>query len=237
MALAVVQKVKAIGNLVTSVTTGAISTTTGNLLVADMSFYTGNGLFSSINDTSTGNNTWSVARAVDASAASAQISQYYAKNITGHASETVTVTPTAAGYIFAGIVEISGAHTTSPLDVGGNATTSTTTSHPVSTSSPTTVNGTIAVALCSSMAISSPLTEDAAYTAQNSDVTVSSSFQGTRIVSATGTQTRTVTSGLNANYNLHIATYKIAAAGGSQFIPIIGRGPGMALAGHSGLVG
>lgn len=214
--LAVVQKVKAVGSLAASVTTAAISSTTGNLLVADMSFYTGNGVFSSIDDTATGNNTWSVARAVNTSAASAQISQYYAKNITGHASEAVKATATANAYVVLAVLEISGADTTAPLDVGGNATSSATTSHPVSTSATTTQADTIAVGLASSMLVTNAITEDGAYTTQSSDVTISTTRQGTRIVSAAGVQTRTVTTAGNIGLNLHIATYKQAAAGGAS---------------------
>lgn len=126
--IAVVQAVAAYGDgSVTSVTTGSVSTTTGNLLIANTSNYGGASAFVSV--TSSPANTFSVSVAQIQTVGGLQLRQHYVENATGDAVQTFTHTGSGVSY-FPGIIvlEVSG-YDASPLDVSATDTDSSGTTH------------------------------------------------------------------------------------------------------------
>jgi hypothetical protein len=123
MALAHVQTVKGVTSAGTVATTAGITTTSGNLLVCVAgAFQAGVSPVSVITDSNS--NTWTnVANSSPQTPnASSRIYMYYAKNITGGASHTFTQTITGGvNFMTIFVMEISGAHLTSPLDAVAQA--------------------------------------------------------------------------------------------------------------------
>lgn len=221
MTIAVVQKVLASGNLVTSITTAAISTSNGNLIEADAAVYQPLGVLNSITDNVS--NVWNIAinshmvgpfSTPDRS----EISQYYVKNCIGSASYTITLGANGVTVIEIAVLEISGADTVSPLDATGIASTNLTVNHPVSTSGATVQADELVIAFIANFSVECIYSPDAAYTVQNEfgggGSNNNGGLQETRVISATGVQTCTVTSNNICDSNIQIATYKAAAGGG-----------------------
>jgi hypothetical protein len=125
MSIAVAQSVKATGSAVTSLTSPAMSTTSGNLLVADFSWFQPSSYYSSMSDSL--GQTWFAAASVT-SGVHTNIEQDYSKNITGNASFTVTLNLSGSGYPSMVVREVSGADTSSPLDRTATVDTGATTS-------------------------------------------------------------------------------------------------------------
>ncbi len=115
MALAVVQSTSIVGSAVNQVTTPAISTTTGNLVVVDIVNFT-NGNFTSLGDSVGLSWSESIARTdapADGNGASAR--QRYAQITTGNASHTFVMDSASVDYPAVAVKEISGAAPSSVL--------------------------------------------------------------------------------------------------------------------------
>jgi len=101
---------------ISSVTTNAITTTSGNLLVAAVTWDNGSNATASMSDSK--GNTWVAATTKQTDARHGQNMQsFYAKNISGGASHTVTAT-FSAGTVWVRLIvhEVSGLDISAPLD-------------------------------------------------------------------------------------------------------------------------
>ncbi len=220
-------KASANGINATTVTTPAISSTSGNLLHADLSAYGAAGhTFSSLADSSDGSNynlnTWSTANAEIGGSGSVFIRQVYAKNITGAASHTVKYTVTSGGYLVLGVLEIAGLDTAAPLGSTGHSTDNSGTTHSVSTSDSAPASGDIAIGFISPVNGTHTLAVGAGgYTDRNhidSSGTIIGLLDATLIISSGGTQTFAPTTGDSCNTQVQIVTYKAAAGAGGAVL-------------------
>lgn len=127
MAIAHSQTVKVVGDVnATAVTTAAITTTTGNLTVVVCIWFGAGVTFTSMADSK--GNTWTQIGSQQTTSGNAKMRMYYAKNITGGASHTFTLTVSANNsYPLLFVSEFSGIDTTSPFDVQAATTGSSTT--------------------------------------------------------------------------------------------------------------
>ncbi len=141
---------------------------------------------------------------------------FYAKNIASSATFTVTVTGQAASgnYLTFGVVEVTGAHTTAPLDQ-----TSTNQTASQSTMVATGVTTTVANEYVAGVA--SPTSGPGAYTAptgyanrvsQTDDNTQQAGSADDKIRTTTGTETPSWGVSINAASTVVMATFKVAAA-------------------------
>lgn len=200
-----------------SIASTAQSHTTGNLIVVGVRW-----LRSSSQDsntpTDTAGNTYALISQVDRS--SDRIEMWYAYNVTGNASNVVTVTFTAAAtYRVIGVVEFSGVLTASdPKDQaptgGGAAATS------VSTGSFTPAESNeVSIAWSQCANIPNTWTPDTSYTSavQDSDTICMMQYL---INPATSSQTVTATTGGGQTKSILAVTFKQASGGGGVVIPV-----------------
>lgn len=220
MALAVVTSG---GNYVsagTSLTVGPLNVPAGSLIVVDIQAYYGLGLFQDLNDTA--GNTFATAYSIsvgDAVDSHQTAIELYCANCLGNASNTFTINLDSSGYAVAAVTVISGADTTSPLDKVATDATQFTTSPSITSAATTQADEIVIGTFGQAYNPSLTLTQSSGYTTQydnfssgaNQTLTV-----GTKIVSATGTQTYAPSmSGAGPSYvNIAISTYKAASGGG-----------------------
>ncbi|MDE1867214.1 MAG: hypothetical protein KGI08_05845, partial [Thaumarchaeota archaeon] len=112
------------GTAISTQTTQALSTTTGNLIVVTINGGWGNCNVSSVSDTAS--NTYHQATGACVSSAGVYEDIWYAYNITGNTSNVVTVHYTNAnGYTMVDQIQFSGASTSSdPFETAKNGTAS-----------------------------------------------------------------------------------------------------------------
>lgn len=220
MALGVVQSAGAKAANMLTVVVGPITTTAGNLLHAGIGIYSAAGLYSSI--ANTGLDTWAAGVAAFVGGSSVSSNQTrYAKNINGSAADTITLTLNGLGYPTLSIIEISGADTSSPLDLHESGTASGTSTPSFTTSGSTAVANEISIGeIGNSAGLGINLTPVAGYTETYDDFT--SGFcgleQAYKIVSVTGTQTYSATASLSPDWSMCITTYKQASGGGGNVV-------------------
>lgn len=112
--MAFVQADKASGASASTLTTAGITTTAGNFLAVVISLGSGPKTLSSITDSK--GNTWIAASGNPQSPNSQyNVYVYYAKNIAGGASHTVTMNSSGAGICAMSVIELSGRDITSPI--------------------------------------------------------------------------------------------------------------------------
>lgn len=213
--------------------TGGITTTSGNLVVVTILFNSTTAVFTSVTDSNS--NTWTLAAGpISGGTTACTMRQYYAKNITGGASHTFTLTlDTSAVPRGIHVVEISGASTTAPFDAAGTASDLVSTSHTVSTTAPTAFNNEIVVAAigsCMSGFITTfPSGTPSGYTLQNQTSNFSTNNRAfsdyTKIVSTTGTQTFAPSTSDLQDTLLIMGTYKDAVQGTAGGMTLRGVGP------------
>lgn len=187
MAIAHVQSVSVSGNNVSSITTAAISTTTGNLLVASLAHF---GNFSSFTDSQSLAWTTSISELSVNDDVNGKLRQVYNQNITGSASHTFTLTLTANNYPTIAVEEISGQVTSGALDQTATVKeTSSSTSHVTANTVATTQANELMVGVGSTSHTVATYTIGGSWT-QRENIPTSSTAEGivmgTRIVSATG---------------------------------------------------
>ncbi len=218
--ISVVQSVQASASAANTCSTAGITTTSGNLIVTPLAFYNVNG-FTSVTGTIGGSadgNTYGAVCAVNQNLDTH--AHRAASNITGGASHVFTLTlngAPASGFPTLHVIEISGCTTSSPLDQTGTAFDgSGATSHPVTTGGATTTANEIVVGSMGCGGAGYTFGQDGGYAnAQNTaPSSVTGMISGTKIISATGSQTYTPTTSSSQTGCQCISTYT-AAAGGS----------------------
>lgn len=199
------------GGAGTTVVTVGITTTTGNLLVVGVV----NKLATATGISDSKSNTWTNLY-LNNIATSENLSLWYAKNITGGASHTVSITVSAGGGDCAIVVqEFSGIDTTSPFDIKGIGANTATMSLTSGASSSTTNANDLVVGFMATTTCSPSLGSGYSnLTAKNNST--SEAAMESQVVAATGAQTATFTANINASGNVAVATFK--AAGGSPVV-------------------
>jgi hypothetical protein len=125
---------------VTTTTTAALSTTTGNFIAVAINFAINSSSVSSVTDTA--GNTYHQCGNCSANSSNNQEDVWYAYNITGNASNVVTVNlGSAAQYLYVSQVQFSGVKTTSPAQDSNNGFATGATSVTTASISPSNANG------------------------------------------------------------------------------------------------
>ncbi len=181
-----------VGGVGTTASCTAINTTTHNLLVVGVR--TNNStLASGVSDTI---NTFTPIVASQGLSGTAESGLWYAKDITGNATDTITATFTASNATAIACWEIAGASTSAPLDTsayGNNGGIGSTT---VTSASFSTANANeIVVALASAGAINETLTAQSGYTLDSGTFPTStiSNYQGAEHIIFSSTQSAITT--------------------------------------------
>lgn len=217
--IAVVQSVAAYGNAgVSSVTTGNITTTPGNLLIANLSNYNATATFLSITDSTDGTNynknTWtnSVAALIVSNNATRQ---YYVENCNGGSTHTFRHTGNAVSY-YPGIVvnEVSG-YATTPLDNQATDTDTTGTSHTTGATATISQANELLIAFGSGgTTYAEAYTGEVGFTTQNNQVNTPGATVGgicqSKVVSSAAGYSWTYTTSSNAAVSHYITTWKAA---------------------------
>lgn len=209
MAIAHVQTTGKAGDSVASVTTDAITTTSGNLLHANLSYF---GEFVSLTDSK--GNTWETANAeLHDPASGGNTRQLYAKNCLGGSGHTFTLTLSSGNFPTLSVTEISGVDAAAPLhQANGTLSSVAGTSH-TSGNVTTTVPDCILVGLCGS-GESGSFGNDADYV-ERFNIATGAAAEGlitsTRLVSATETNDFAPTTSSSNITMTQVAAYRITA--------------------------
>lgn len=222
MAGAFVQAASAEGLAASSVTTAAITTTTGNQVYIGTNT-TGTDATTPITDSYS--NTW-VQVGHSAASSYAYVELWYCANLTGGSGHTFTYTTTGSDYDTIAVMEFSGMATSSPLDVGGNTYfAGPTNGSSLTTPSLTTLNAAdvlIAVggddgSAVGTRSFNSPFTTPSgAVQSSNAGQPVA---MGYYIISATGAHTATYNPGGINRSSAGIAAFKQGATAAPAFYP------------------
>ncbi len=215
MAILFVQSLTAIGDPGTGTYTSAAfgsSTTSGNLIVVTVSDDGGTlGGITSVTD-SKSNTYTKVPNEFDGAST---VSVWYAKNITGGASHTITVNYNTSITFASTCVaqEFSGVDTTAPLDVytstGGTGTSTTSGATGTTAQNDELVIGSLAFfGATTTVTLGSGYTNLGTTHQTNAGVGMES-----KVVSSTGTQTATFTLGLSRGWSTAVTTFKAASTG------------------------
>lgn len=212
MAIAFVQSTTGTNTATPTVTTAfGASVTTGNLIVISVSNDSGlTGQITSITDT--GGNTYTLIGTE--LAGSSVLGMYYAKNVTGGASFTVTVnwSEVSTGRVTVVAQEFSGCDTSSPLDqTAGTGATGTAVDTGATAS--TSQADELIVGGVSYDGVASTLTLGATFTnLGQSNKANASAGQESKVVSSVSTYNATFTIGASRNWEARVATFKAAGA-------------------------
>ena len=120
----VIQYTVAQAGSVASLTTPAINTTSGSVMVACLSNFGPTTPTTAMSDNKS--NTWIIATRNNSTPSGAI---FYCENCTGGSGHTFTFTPTGSSFIAVGVVEIGGARATGALNAATNSNASVTTHH------------------------------------------------------------------------------------------------------------
>lgn len=186
-----------------TVTSGNITTTSGNMVALAVCSYLGTGTLT-INDSNT--NTWNLVETKTLS--NVKIYIYYAKNITGGAGHNFTATyATSAGFIQIIAAEFSGADTSAPLD---QHTNNSGTGTVVNTGSVTTSdNGEIYFGV-ESHSPQATITESQTKIYEDEDNTTGQAVAVSYQITTSGSNSNTWTLGTGGNWIGAIASFKAA---------------------------
>lgn len=212
-AIAFVQKSECSFSGATSCTTPAITSTTGNLFVANAVLY--DGTFTSVTDSKS--NTY-VGTGVSSGINIQDVRQRYVANATGGGSHTFTLTTSGSIAAFS-TVEISGA-TTTPLDQA-KAGNDSGTSHTTGATATTTQAAELFVGAAGLIGGATFATDTGAGWVERTNIPPSGGFVallvGTKVVAATGTYAYTFTTSASVGTDQVISTWKeLAAAAGAR---------------------
>ncbi len=222
MAIAIAQAT--VGNQGTNVGSLTVvlgsTTAAGSLLVAQVTVLTLTGDVSTVADD--GSNTYSTAYDISSGSSFVHCREYYCANAA--AAQTLTITLASNGYPAASFTEVSGAATSSVLDVTGTQNTASS-SGTVSTSGSTTVaNGIAFNQAAQDIDGHAGATQDSNYTTAYANLPngggVSNMISGYRLLSSTGTQSATINfnNGAVTAMTQGIATYKPPGGGGGATV-------------------
>ena len=204
----------------TPLTTSGITTTSGNLLVAGISFDSGT-LNTITGVTDSKGNTWSKATELDSACL---VSLWYAPNITGGAAHTVTVAYNDGVGSAIGVVvqEFSGIAATSPLDRTVSAQ-GTSTAPSSGATSATTQADELVVGLVGWAGATTTPTLGAGYTnLGHISLTDASAAMQSKVVAATSAQTAAMTLAASRDWAAICATFKAASAAGTPGAGFLG---------------
>src|SRR5262245_38749878 len=220
-AIAVVQTVECDFAAATTCTTPAITTTTGNLLIASMSIYCNSGTCPTMTVTDAKSNTYGDAVAAFQSVWTGGHVQYKA-GATGGSSHTFTATSSANSYTVLSLTEVSGA-AASPLDQTATGGTNRATTHASASTATTAQANELLLGFGTHTASSTTMTPTASGFTTLTSTDGSSGhgdalLTGYRIVSATGAYNYSFTTPSNVDGAIAISTWKeaVAAAGVRQ---------------------
>lgn len=181
------------------------NTTTGNLVVVFVGHQSGT--VNSVTDSQS--NTYT--KILDRSGGLAEGSLWYAYNITGGTTPTVTVTISSSQRLHAIAKEFSGIENGSdPLDVFASAASTSTTNHSSGATATTAQNDELVVGMLTVGTYTGTITAGSGYgnlVNQNTQVSGKISAED-KVVSTTGTQTATFTSSGSASLGIAVATFK-----------------------------
>jgi energy-coupling factor transporter transmembrane protein EcfT len=213
-----------VGGGASSCDTGSITSTTGNLLVANWSTYTD--IFSAITDNKSNTFTDAIAKLTTGNT---NAGMQQKANASGGALHVFTMTLTGNGYTYLSVSEVSGAETSSPLDQTSTDITSSVSSHTSGSTSATTQADEILIGFgTGESGLTGPWTTDtgAGWTEITNDPTtglIQGIITGYRIVSATGSYAYTCTSTTNSNtFANGIATFKASSFVGGYILSEVG---------------
>jgi len=217
MAIAFVQGLTKSGNGVSSITSAGVATTSGNLLHAGLVNETGN--FTSFTDS--GGHTWTQSNAERVGFGGLdKMRTLHTPNITGQASHTFTYTISTNGAITLGVIEISGAATSTPLDQANSNEDTTGTSHAspgsLTTQADEMIVGTgmaFTTAFCT-FAAGATFTAGANLAFASGQLGIIIEY---KVVSSVSAYTADYTTSVNDRTLNACATYKAAAAGGVTY--------------------
>lgn len=219
MAISLVQTIKAAGSNVSTISTTGAATTTGNLVHADMMWYTPSGVtLSSFTDTA-GNALSGVAIAnwisSNGSGSSVTGQSNFQKNAVGNASNVYTMTLSGNSFPTLFVLELAGADTTSPLRLGEvSSPPSTPTATPNYTTTGSAVAGDFAIATSTQDLTATTLTsESPGWTSQLSNATGTVANDATQ-TALSGHLTYVPVYSTSSRYSISIAAY-IPGSGGS----------------------
>lgn len=191
-----VQTVAAAGDNTSSVTTAAISTTTGNGLAA--TFVCDTGLLQGLADSA--GNTWTPIFSVSGEAADgSDLFQRYVSSCVSSAAHTFTVTLTSPGFPTVSVTEISGHISEGMLDVSSNSLSGTGTSH-VTPNITTTEPNALILGVAGNFRSTTWAITDAGFTERSNIPTAATSgglVTATRVVANTGTFNMTYSTSRN----------------------------------------
>lgn len=211
---AVVQHSSGGSTSASSIATGATSSTTGNLICVFVR-RDPSGTITSVTDTA-GNTYTSV---VENTTGNPYLKCFYAKNITGNASNVVTAAFSGTiGYVWIHAIEVSGLDTSAPLDVyddkDGTGTTS------LVTDAITTASAGIILAAASQSGITD-YTAGSSFTLTNGGIGSGGiHYGGAEYYITSGSVssfTPGITSGITSHYVMIAAAFKDAAAAGNPW--------------------
>lgn len=198
-----------------TIATTAANHTTGNLLVAFVVWNHASNTLSSVSDTA--GNTWTRITGTDALHGTAdRCEMFYAKNITGNASNTVTATFSGgAAFRRIAVVQYSGVDTTAPLD---QATKQTVTDTSITSPSFTTTSADEVIIAGMGSDMGRNVSPGTNYTLRVDSLAVDTDVEE-RIVTATGSYTASFSwSGGSQGAWLSVATFKAAGGGAIKTI-------------------
>lgn len=228
---------------VTSLTTGSITTTSGNFIAFSYSCNKNSVPTDPASDSKS--NTWTQNISSTHNpfgAIDATLGLCYSKNITGGSGHTFTGTWGGSVYCAIGACECSGLDTTAPEDTAKPSATGNSTSCNPGTLTPGS-SGDLYLTLGTHPAIAdTTMSASGGFTSRvnlNDASGTKMPLCVTILDSATGSQTGTITMSSSIQWAAASGTFIAAAGGGSVFIPLVGEGGlgGMRLSGSGGLAG
>lgn len=204
-----------------SVTTGSVTVTAGNLIICSAEADTV--ALNGITMTDSKSNAWTRVKATS-SAATFDSEVWYAIATVGGASYTVTATDTGGGVDSLIICEEWSGASATPVDVSAAASGITSTALNSGATASTAQNNEIVIGAGSASG-NVTMTAGGTYTNLNKvNTTFSTQAFESKIVSSTGAQTADMTSGTSGTWNMIVATFKEAAAGGVSDLNIDNKG-------------
>jgi hypothetical protein len=207
MAIAVVQSVVVTGSSTNSVTTPAMTTTDGNLIIMDCVYQTGN----FVSSTDNGTHVWSNSIA-EISASPVNGRQQYTANITGRASHTFTLTLHTFGFPTLAAKEVTGQNAT-PLDKVASGTSTGTTHTTPDTAAITQADELLSgfgfLAADDDMAVSAPWVQDE-YLPRVGGSGQNSIMSASQVVAVGGAKNFTYTSNSSSSTAEGISTWEAA---------------------------
>ena len=144
------------------------------------------------------------------------MSMFYAKNITGHASNVVTASGDSSGYLEICVAQYSGLDKVSPLDVGGSINNSVVSNSVTSPSFTTTQANELIICFATIATLAATFTAGSGYTLRNA--TAASVFQEKIVSSIQSSVTATITANVSYGFGITVMTLKEEISNQANFL-------------------